>query len=153
MKRFALLVLVACTRQSAPTTIRADAPTPLQIVVLDDYSSRETCDGVAPRKVEISVDGKPAGVIEVPCRTKTVMPPPQVPGPTITLAAGTHTFVAREVGLGNSVEQELEFPVIVNSADDGTDELATKLPVWVTDDEIQITAPKAKITFESSPAP
>jgi hypothetical protein len=151
MKRFALLVLCACPKQSGPTTIRADAPTPLQIVVLDDYSSRESCDGVAPRKVEISVDGKPAGVIEIPCRTKTVMPPPQVPGPTLSLTAGTHTFVAREVGLGNSVEQELEFPVIVNSADDGTDELATKLPVWVSDDHIQITAPKAKITFESAP--
>ena len=79
----------------------------------------------------------------------TMMPPPQVPGPTITIAAGAHTFVAREIGLGNSIAQELEFPVIVNSADDGPDELATKLPVWVSDDEIQITAPKAKITFEA----
>ena len=153
MKRIALLVVFACTKQTSTTTIRADAATPLQIIVLDDYSSKETCDGVAPRKVEVTVDGKPAALIEVPCRTKTVMPPPQVAGPTITLAAGSHTFVAREIGLGNSVEQELEFPVIVNSADDGTDELATKLPVWVSDDEIQITAPKAKITFESTPAP
>ena len=40
--------------------------------------------------------------------------------------------------------------MIVNSADDGTDELATKLPVWVSDDQIQITAPKAKISFEAS---
>ena len=148
MKRIALL-LVACSKQSAPSTLPADAPTPLQIVVLDDYSSKESCDGVVPRKVEITVDGKPAGVIEIPCRTKTVMPPPQVTGPTITLPAGKHTIVAREVGLGNSVEQELDLPVILNSADDGTDELATKLPVWVSDDEIQITAPKAKITFES----
>ena len=149
MKRIALL-LVACTKQSTPATLPADAPTPLQIVVLDDYSSKESCDGVVPRKVEITIDGKPAGVVEIPCRTKTVMPPPQVPGPTITLPAGKHTVVAREIGLGNSVEQELELPVIVSSADDGTDELATKLPVWVSDDEIQITAPKARITFESS---
>ena len=147
MKRF-LFVLVACSKQAAPTTLPADAPTPLQIVVLDDYSSKESCDGVAPRKVEITIDGKPAGVIEVPCRTKTVMPPPQVTGPTITLPAGKHTIVAREVGLGNSVEQELDLPVIANTADDGTDELATKLPVWVSDDEIQITAPKVRITFE-----
>lgn len=149
MKRFVLL-LVACTKTPPSTTIRADAPTPLQLVVLDDYSSRETCEGVAPRKVEVMIDGKSAAVIDVACRTKTVMPPPQVPGPTITLAAGKHTFVAREIGLGNSVEQELELPVIVNSADDGTDELATKLPVWVSDDQIQITAPKAKISFESA---
>ena len=150
MNRFALLLLVACTKTTPSTTIRADAPTPLQLVVLDDYSSRETCDGVAPRKVEVMIDGKSAAVIDVPCRTKTVMPPPQVLGPTITLAAGKHTFVAREIGLGNSVEQELELPMIVNSADDGTDELATKLPVWVSDDQIEITAPKARISFESS---
>jgi hypothetical protein len=151
MKRFALVLLAACPKQSASTTIREDAPTPLQIVVLDDYSSKESCEGVAPRKVEITIDGKPAGVVEVPCRTKTAMPPPQVSGPTITLAAGKHTIVAREIGLGNSVEQELELPVIANSADDGTDELATKLPVWVSDDEIQITAPKPRITFETGP--
>ena len=152
MKRFAL-VLCACTKSTPSTTIHADAPTPLQIVVLDDYSSRETCDGVAPRKVEVLVDGRSAAVIEVACRTKTVMPPPQVFGPTITLGAGTHTFVARELGLGNSVMQDIELPVIVNSADDGTDELATKLPVWVSDDQIQITAPKVKISFDSPPPP
>ena len=118
--------------------------------MLDDYSSKESCEGVAPRKVEVLVDGASAATIDVPCRTKTVMPPPQVPGPTVTLKAGTHTFVAREIGLGNSVEQSIDLPVIVNSAEDGTDELATKLPVWVSDDEIQITAPKARITFESA---
>jgi hypothetical protein len=79
------------------------------------------------------------------------MPPPQIAGPTITLAAGKHTVVAREIGVGNSVERELELPVITSSADDGTDELATKLPVWVSDDTIDITAPKVKITFESAP--
>ena len=151
MKRSALLFLLACTKSTpSTTTIRADAPTPLQIIVLDDYSSKESCEGVAPRKVEIMIDGKSAAVIDVACRTKTVMPPPQVPGPTITLAAGTHVFAAREIGLGNSVEQEIDLPVIANSADDGTDELATKLPVWVSDDQIQITAPKAKISFESA---
>ena len=150
MKRL-VVVLVACTKSTPATTIRADAPTPMQIVVLDDYSSKESCEGVAPRKVEVMIDGKSAGVIEIACRTKTMMPPPQVPGPSITLAAGKHTFVARELGVGNSVEQEIELPVIVNSADDGTDELATKLPVWVSDDHIEITAPKARISFDSPP--
>lgn len=150
MKRI-VLVLVACTKSTPSTTIRTDAPTPLQIVVLDDYSSKESCDGVAPRKVEVIVDGKSAGMIDIACRTKTAMPPPQVAGPTITLPAGKHTFVARELGVGNSVEQEIELPVIVNSADDGTDELATKLPVWVSDDQIEITAPTARISFESPP--
>ena len=152
MKRL-VIVLAACPKQTAPTTtIKADAPTPLQIVVLDDYSSRESCDGIVPRKVEVLFDGNSAGIVEVPCRTKTVMPPPQIPGPTITLAAGMHTVVAREIGVGNSVERQIELPVILNSAEDGTDELATKLPVWVSDDEIEVTAPKVKITFES-PAP
>jgi hypothetical protein len=150
MKRY-LFLLVACTKTSPSTTIRADAPTPLQIVVLDDYSSRETCEGVVPRKVEVLIDGASAATIEIPCRTKTVMPPPRVPGPTVTLKAGTHTFVARELGLGNSVEQAIDLPVILNSAEDGTDELATKLPVWVSDDQIEITAPKVRISFESAP--
>ena len=151
MKRYALLVLLlACTKTTPSTTIRTDAPTPLQIVVLDDYSSKETCEGVAPKKVEVLIDGTSAGIIEIGCRTKTVMPPPQIPGPTVTLPAGKHAIVAREIGVGNSVEQELELPVIVSSADDGTDELATKLPVWVSDDQIQITAPKARISFEPS---
>jgi len=150
MKR-ALILLVACTKTSPSSTIRADAQTPLQIVVLDDYSSKESCEGVAPRKVEVMIDGASAATIEIACRTKTVMPPPQVPGPTVTLKAGTHTFVAREIGLGNSVEQAIDLPVILNSADDGTDELATKLPVWVSDDQIEITAPKVRISFESPP--
>lgn len=150
MKRF-LLLLAACTKSAPSTTIRADAPTPLQIVVLDDYSSRETCDGVVPRKVEVLVDGTSAGIVEIACRTKTVMPPPQVPGPTITLGAGKHVVVAREIGVGNSVEQEIELPVITSSAEDGTDELATKLPVWVSDDQIEITAPKVKISFDAPP--
>lgn len=142
-------LLLACSKNTPSTTIRTDAPTPLQIVLLDDYGTKETCEAIAPRKVEVFVDGKSVAIIDVPCRTKTVMPPPQVPGPTVTLAAGSHVFGAREVGLGNSVEQEIELPVIVNTAADGTDELATKLPVWVTDDGIQITAPKARISFES----
>jgi hypothetical protein len=150
MKRIGLLLVFACSKQSAPTTIRTDAPTPMQIVVLDDYSSRETCEGVVPKKVEVIFDGTSAGIVEVPCRTKTVMPPPQIAGPTVTLPAGKHVIVAREIGVGNSVERELELPVITNSADDGTDELATKLPVWVSDDTIDVTAPKVKITFESS---
>lgn len=150
MKRLVVL-LAACTKSTPATTIRTDAPTPLQIIVLDDYSSKESCEGVRPRKLEVIVDGKSAGVIDIACRTKTAMPPPQVPGPTLTLAAGTHTFVARELGVGNSVEQQIELPVIINSADDGTDELATKLPVWVSDDHIEITAPKVTVSFESPP--
>jgi hypothetical protein len=149
MKRCLLLLLVACAKQQPSTTIKADAPTPMQIVVLDDYSSRETCEGIVAKKVEVLFDGTSAGVVEVPCRTKTVMPPPQIAGPTVTLAAGKHLVVARELGVGNSVESELELPVIFNSVEDGTDELATKLPVWVSDDQIEITAPKVKITFES----
>lgn len=148
MTRIALLFVVACTKPAPRTTIRTDAPTPLQIVLLDDYGTKESCEGIAPKQVEVFADGKSLAVIEVPCRTKTVMPPPQVPGPTVTLGPGTHVFVAREVGVGNSVEQEIELPVIVNSADDGTDELATKLPIWLSDDQIEITAPKAKISFE-----
>ena len=150
MKRIVLL-LVAC-KSSSPatsTTISTDAPTPLQIIVLDDYSSKETCEGVAPRKVEVLFDGASAGVVEVPCRTKTVMPPPQIVGPTVTLQAGKHAVVAREVGVGNSVEKELELPVILNSFEDGSDQLATKLPVWVSDDHIDVAAPKVKIEFES----
>jgi hypothetical protein len=150
MKHLALLLLAACSKNTRSTTIRTDASTPLQIVVLDDYSAKEGCDGVAPRKVEVVLDGASVATVEVPCRTKTVMPPPQIPGPTVNIAAGKHTFVAREIGLGNSVEQEIEFPVIVNSADDGTDELATKLPVWISDDQIQITAPKPRISLEAS---
>ena len=150
MKRY-LILLVACTKTSPSSTIPADVQTPLQIVVLDDYSSKESCEGVAPRKVEVLVDGASAATIDVPCRTKTVMPPPQVPGPTVTLAAGTHSFVAREIGLGNSVEQAIELPVIQSSAEDGTDELATKLPVWVSDDQIEITAPKVRISFDAPP--
>lgn len=147
----ALFLLVACTKQTPSTSIRSDAPTPLQIVVLDDYSSRESCEGIVPRKVEVIFDGRSAGIVEVPCRTKTVMPPPQIVGPTITLAAGTHTVVARELGVGNSVERLVELPIITSSAEDGTDELATKLPVWVSDDEIEVTAPKVTITFDSGP--
>lgn len=150
MKYLALLLLAACTKSAPSTTIHTDAATPLQVVVLDDYSSRETCEGVAPRTIEVLVDGASAGVVEVPCRTKTVMPPPQVVGPTVTVPAGTHVIVAREHGVGNSVEQTLELPVILSSAEDGTDELATKLPVWVSDDQIQITAPRVRITFEAA---
>jgi hypothetical protein len=149
VKRLVLL-LAACTKSATTpaTTISEDAPTPLQIVVLDDYSSRDTCDGVAPRKVEVLFDGKSAGVVEVPCRTKTVMPPPQIAGPTITLAAGTYTVVARELGVGNSVEKQLELPVITSSFEDGTDQLGTKLPVWVSDDHIDVAAPRPTIEFE-----
>jgi hypothetical protein len=150
MKHLALLLLAACTKTTPATTIRTDAPTPLQIVLLDDYSAKESCDGVTPRKVEVFLDGASVATVDVPCRTKTAMPPPQVPGPTVTVPAGKHTFAAREIGLGNSVEQEIEFPVIVNSADDGTDELATKLPVWISDDHIEITLPKPRISFEPS---
>ena len=149
--KWTLLLLVACGAKSKPaSTIAPDAPTPMQIVVLDDYDSKETCDGVAPRKVEVMFDGQSAGIVEVPCRTKTVMPPPQIVGPTITLAAGKHAVVAREIGVGNSTEVEIELPVILNSFEDGTDQLATKLPVWVSSDEIQVTAPKVKVTFEGA---
>jgi hypothetical protein len=147
MKRLALLCLFACNKQAAPRTVRSDVPTPLQIVILDDYSSRERCDGAAPKKVEVMFDDKSAAIVEVPCRTKTVMPPPQIVGPTVTLAAGKHTVVVREIGLGNSVERELELPVISSSADDGTDELATKLAVWVSDDGVEVMAPVVKIEF------
>ncbi len=156
MKHFVILVVAACTKSggtASSTTIKPDAPTPLQIVVLDDYGSRETCDGVPPKKVEVLFDGTSAGVVEVPCRTKTAMPPPQFPGATVTLAAGKHAVVAREIGVGNSVEREIELPVILNSFDDGTDQLATKLPVLVSDDAIDVAAPKVKITFEGQPPP
>lgn len=150
MKR-GLLLLVACTKSTSPTTasISTESPTPLQIIVLDDYSAKETCEGVAPRKVEVLFDGTSAGIVEVPCRTKTVMPPPQIVGPTVTLKAGVHAVVAREIGVGNSVEKELDLPVILSSFEDGTDQLATKLPVWVSDDHVDVAAPKVKITFES----
>ena len=146
MKWF-LVFAFACTKPAAPTTIRQDAPTPLQVIVLDDYSSKPSCDGIAPRKVEVIADGRSAGIVEVPCRTKTVMPPPQIAGPTVTLAAGKHTIAAREIGLGNSTEREVELPLIFNSAEDGTDELATKLAVWVGDDQVEIMAPVVKIEF------
>ena len=151
MKRLLpMLLVVACARPStSTTTIRIDAATPLQIVVLDDYSSRPSCDGIVPRKLEVIVDGRPAGVVEIPCRTTTAMPPLQIMCPTITVAAGSHTVVAREVGLGNSVEQQLELPVIVSSAEDGTDELATKLPVWASDDALQVMQVAVKITFDA----
>jgi hypothetical protein len=148
VKRIALLALIGCNKQAAaPTTIRTDVQTPLQIIVLDDYASKETCDGVIAKKVEVIFDGKSAGVVEVPCRTKTVMPPPQIAGPTVTLEAGKHTVVAREIGLGNSVEREIELPVISSSAEDGTDELATKLAIWVSDDEVEVMAPAVRIEF------
>ncbi len=149
MKRI-LILLAACTKTPSTTTVRTDAATPLHVVMLDDYSSRETCDGIV-RKIELLLDGKSAGIVEVPCRTKTVMPPPQVAGPTITVPAGKHTLAVREIGLGNSVEQELELPVIVSSADDGTDQLATVLPVWLGDDQLQIMQVSTKISFESKP--
>ena len=149
-----LLALAACTKaaQTPETTVAEipdDAPTPLQIIVLDDYAAQPTCDGVAPRKIEVLFDNTSAGVVEVPCRTKTVMPPPQITGPTVTLSAGVHAVVAREVGVGNSVEKELELPVILNSFEDGRDQLATKLPVWVADDHIDVASPRIAIEFAS----
>ena len=145
----ATILMFACTKSHPATTISENAATPLQIVVLDDYGSREVCDSAQPRKIEIAFDNKVAGVVVVGCRTKTVMPPPQVVGPTVTLPAGKHTVVARELGVGNSVSQQIELPVISSSPEDGTDVLATKLPIWASDDELQVMEPRVDVTFES----
>lgn len=143
-----LLVITSCAKPAATTTIRTDAPTPLGVVVLDDYSTKDTCDGVAAHRIEIAIDGRPVGVIEVPCRTKVVIPPPQFTAPEIVLAPGVHRFAARDLDRGATIEKEIELPVIESSIEDGRDELGTRLPLWANDEELEFHGPKARITFE-----
>lgn len=142
MKRVLVLGVAACSRPTAPAAPTEGAVTPLEVVVLDDYGTREACDGVAPRQLAIAIDGRAIGTVTVPCRTAVAMPPPQVEGPRVTLPAGTHVVRVHELGGTAAVEKTITLPVIID------DELATRLPVWASDDELDVASPKLRITFE-----
>jgi hypothetical protein len=133
--RALVVCVIACT-QPAPIARPAPAEqpesTPLEVIVLDAYQTRESCDGIAPRRFEITLDGKPAASVSVPCTTEMRAPPKQHKATPFSVPPGKHAIVVREVASGAEGKVELEFPVI------DQDMLATKLPVWASEDELEI---------------
>src|SRR5436190_23945896 len=86
--------------------------TPLEVIVIDDYRTQTSCDVVAPRAIDVIVDGKPAGTVTIPCSTQVRVPPPQHATPAVPLPPGKHVIQLRERATGLETETELELPVI-----------------------------------------
>jgi hypothetical protein len=159
--RGVLLVIAACAPAALPARVPAPKPsrptlaswrtlvTPLQVIVIDDYRTRTSCDGVAPRSIDVIVDGRPAGTIAIPCSTQVRAPPPQHSAPVFQVPPGKHVIQLRERATGLATEAELEFPLIEppfgDAEDDTVHVLATKLPVWANEDELEIQGLRASM--------
>src|SRR2546423_2417718 len=99
--RWSILVLASCSQAVAPASKprASHAPTfatwrtlatPLAVIVIDDYKTVASYDGVAPHRLAIALDGKPAGTIEVACSTVVHAPPRQLAAPRIEVGPGKH---------------------------------------------------------------
>jgi hypothetical protein len=121
------------------------------VVVLDDFTMENTCDGVAPRRFHVALDGVVRGIAVVPCRTVPVSPPKQFPVPVFAVPPGMHTLTVREPETETTAELRIRFPVfdppLGEADDDAQRELATKLPVWANEHELQIHAPLTQLAL------
>jgi hypothetical protein len=141
MRMLLLAAIASCTK---PTAVAPAHPgpevTPLEVIVLDDYKTREHCDGIPARTLEISLDGRVVAAVAIPCSTVMRAPPQQFKARVFPVAPGKHAIVVREAATGSEAKLELEFPVI-----DEHDQLATKLPVWANDDELELQGLRAAL--------
>ncbi len=136
-----IIAIVGCAKPAPPTHAELEPPTitPLEVIVLADYATRETCADVAPRRLEVMLDGRVVGTIDIPCATTVQAPPPQFAAPVFEVPPGKHTIHVRELGTGIEADRELDFPTLDPL-------LATKLLVWATEDELDIQGLRATMT-------
>lgn len=57
-----------------PAARRPSVVTALDVAVADDEQDRPSCDGVKPRRVDVLVDGKAVGHVDIPCTTEIRAP-------------------------------------------------------------------------------
>lgn len=157
MRLVVLAIVASCAKPAAPElptdsqkrTVWKSVVTPLEVIVLDDYRTRESCDGVAPRHLEVTLDDRPMATIDVPCSITVRSPPPQLAAPTFQVGPGTHVIHVRERASGLHAEAVVEFPRFeppFGEIDDEVDRtLATKLPVWANEDELEIQGLRAQM--------
>jgi hypothetical protein len=148
MRLVGLAIVASCAKPAAPEppagqrTVWKSVVTPLEVIVLDDYRTRESCDGVAPRQLEVALDDKPIVTIAVPCSIAVHSPPLQLAAPAFQVGPGTHVIRVRERASGREAEAVVEFPRFeppFGELDDDVERvLATKLPVWANEDELEI---------------
>jgi len=155
MRLAALVILASCTKSVQPPgseltrSMWQTAVTPLEVIVFDDYPTKESCPGVAPHRIEVSLDGRAMTTVEVPCSTTVRVPPSQFKAASFEVGPGKHVVRVRELASGIAGELELELPVIdppFGEADDDAHRvLATKLPVWANDEELDIQGLRAVV--------
>ncbi|MEO8701758.1 MAG: hypothetical protein ABI867_17055 [Kofleriaceae bacterium] len=131
---------IACSKPAPARPAPPPEITSLEVIVLDDYKTRESCDGIPAHRLEISLDGKPASTVSVPCTTEMRAPPMQHKATAFPVAPGKHVIVVRDADSGTEGKLELEFPVI-----DANDDLATKLPVWANEEGLELQGIRADL--------
>jgi hypothetical protein len=155
-----LLVLASCSPAATPTP-RPHAShtptfatwqtlaTPLDVIVIDDYKTAASCDGVAPHRLAVSLDGKPLATIDIACSTTVHAPPRQLAAPRVDVPPGKHHVDVRDLATGVTGAADLELPVIeppYGAADDDIAHvLATKLPIWANEDELDVQGLRASM--------
>ncbi|MBX3156815.1 MAG: hypothetical protein KF773_12505 [Deltaproteobacteria bacterium] len=148
-----VILAMACT--PAPRTPNKANPrlrvTPLEVIVLDDFPIEPSCRGVAPRKIHVALDGVVKGTAVVPCREVVASPPPQFPIPAFEVPPGPHVVAATEPETETTAVVTVTFPVFApplgEAEDDEVRALATKMPVWASELELEIHAPRTTVTM------
>jgi hypothetical protein len=141
--RLALVLVIGCAGSTPTPTKPAQRPapgpviTPLEVVILDDYPTHASCDGVAAHRIEVTLDGRAMATVDLPCTTILRAPPASFHAPAFDVPPGTHVLHVRELGTGLAAERTIEFPVVEARV------VATTLPVWANDDELDIQALRA----------
>jgi hypothetical protein len=121
--------------RSAAEHRRAACPatmvTPLTVAVFDDYLWHN-CAGVAPRLLEVWLDGAKVASVSVPCDEAIQAPPRRYSAPAFDVPPGIHRIRVREPVTGVSGVREWVFPI----CDDQF--LATTLPAWASERSLEL---------------
>ena len=143
-------ILASCTKPAAPVHPDTTRPvTPLEVIVLDDFPTEPTCEGVAPHLIEVLVDEVVAATVTLACTTEVHVPPSLVHAVPFDVKPGKHVFRVRETARHLDSTLELELPVfdppLGGPVNDVRHALATKLPVWANASELEIESLRVRM--------
>jgi hypothetical protein len=83
--------------------------TELHVQVIDMQEPRADCEGIAPRRAAVDLDGREVDVVEIPCPTMIVAPPPSF-DVEVGVPPGLHTLRVRDLSNRLSTVRSIQFP-------------------------------------------
>jgi hypothetical protein len=136
-----LLSVAACgPPRSIPVSAHARAMT-LSVQVHDLEQDRVSCDGVAPERVTVRLDGASVGTVRIPC-SETFVAPPRAHVVTLRSPAGEHLLEVHAARRDRKAQLRIVLqPTSDRGGHSSSDDAC--LSVWVGADGVRIESPTA----------